>query len=220
MLKLNSLQRRLEQIYEVTVDHDVDDFVITDAALAERLDNSPQARTVDEKLLVREQDDNLDLALYLDAELIGRLAQDNPNHYLHDGNLADFCTALEGVSHFLYLTWNAQQGRSVSCIELEMQAEVDKFFTIVYLFGQQRSTPVPTALHSRLFHDIGFAAELLDAERDRYRDANHYAGKYCLQLENRYLRARDFRGGSLLNELRRFYRLSLHHKIRHIESLH
>ena len=220
MLKLNALQRQLEQIYEVAIEHDVDDFLITDPVIAQRLEGRVQTRAVDEKLLVREQHDGLDLALYLNAELIARLASDDPNDCLHDGNLVDFCTALEGVSHFLYLTWNALQGRSVSCVELEMQAEIDKYITIAAMLEQQRSAPVPVELHAWLFQHIDFASDLAEDELIRYRDANHYAGKYCSRLEQRYIRVRDFRGGSLINELRRFYRLSWQDKIRRIESLH
>ena len=38
-----------------------------------------------------------------------------------------FCLALEGVSHFLYLIWNASFDRSVTLLEMELQAEIDKF---------------------------------------------------------------------------------------------
>lgn len=221
MLKLNTLQRQLEQIYEVNIRHDVDDFLITDPDLAERLEgDSATRRTIAEKLLVKEQEDGLDLALYLNAELVTRLAADDPSDCLHDGNLADFCTALEGVSHFVYLIWNALQGRSVSCVELEMQAEIDKYITLAHMLEQQRNAPVPSELHPWLFEQIDFAADLAEFELTRYRDANHYAGKYCSRLENRYIRSRDFHSGSLVNELRRFYRLSLQDKIRRIESLH
>ena len=44
-------------------------------------------------------------------------------------NLADFWSALEGVSHFTYYAWNAARDKSVSLFELELQAEVDKFVT-------------------------------------------------------------------------------------------
>ena len=64
MLKLNGLQRQLEQIYEVAIEHDVDDFLITDPVLAEQLEGNQQnRRVIDEKLLIKEQDNGLDLAL-------------------------------------------------------------------------------------------------------------------------------------------------------------
>ncbi len=192
--------------------HDVDDFLLTDPVLAQRL----HPRQTDEKLLVAQDGDNLDLALYLAPALVERLAADDPIASLHDGNLADYCTALEGVSHFLYLTWNAAYRRRVTHLELEMQAEVDKYICITLLLGRQRRGQVPDRLHQWLFADPVFDSRLSADESACYRDASRYAAKYCLQLERRYLR----RGGgtaTMLKDLRRFYRLTLRDKIQHIE---
>lgn len=213
-LPLKVLQQHLQHIYEVDLDHCVDDFVITDRALANSL--ASDARDVNEKLLVRQNRDSVDLSLFLDEALVNRLVADDPIISLHDGNLADFCTVLEGVSHFLYLVWNAEKGRSISCLELEMQAEVDKYIALAVLIGRQRSY-VPARLHQWLFAEPVFAGDLDENERVRYHDANQYAAKYCFHLQQRYLRLRDNRGGSLLNELRRFYRRGLREKIRWID---
>ncbi|MDX1514931.1 MAG: hypothetical protein R3174_14430, partial [Gammaproteobacteria bacterium] len=135
-MELKRIQRQLQRIYEVDVPHDVDDFLVTDVEMLKSLgDDSPD---VDEKLLVLQQGDEVELALYLRPEIVERLREDNPENRLHGGNIADFCTALEGVSHFLYLTWNAQHDRPVPLMELEMQAEVDKYVSAAMLFGAQR----------------------------------------------------------------------------------
>lgn len=210
------MQRRLERIYEVEVAHNVDDFLITDAELVARIEEGTTSRTIDEKLLVVQEDDHLDVALYLDSELVDRLSDDDPNSRLHEGNLIDFLTALEGVSHFLYLTWNAEHRRSVSLLELEMQAEVDKYVSAAFLFGQQASGRVPGGLCRWLFEDPVFDASLDRSSLERYRDANYYARKYCARLEERYLRRSGNVG--LMNDLRRFYRLTHHHKIGCIEA--
>ncbi len=46
-------------------------------------------------------------------------------------------TALEGVSHFVYLAWNAGHDKPVSLLELEMQAEVDKYVGSYWLMRRQ-----------------------------------------------------------------------------------
>ena len=79
----------------------------------------------------------LALSLYLDPALLRRLAAADPLERLHGGNVADCLTALEGVSHFLYLVWNASHDRPVSLLELEMQAEVDKFIVSHWLLRRQ-----------------------------------------------------------------------------------
>jgi hypothetical protein len=213
--RINALQRHLESIYRVRAPHDVDDFVITDPALARQLDVAASSREIDEKLLVQQDDDGIGVALYLEAELINRLQEDDPTDLLHDGNVVDFCIALEGVSHFLYLTWNAALDRSVTHLELEMQAEVDKYIAIATLTGRQRRL-VPEHLHYWLFETHSFDERLADDDLERYREANHFAGKYCLRLERRFLRCAPRRLG-MISELRQFYRLTLREKIRRIE---
>lgn len=213
-MELTRIQRQLEQIYEIDVPHNVDDFLVTDAELLKSLGDG--SRDLDEKLLVRQEGDEVQLALYLKPEIVEHLREDNPADRLHGGNISDFCTALEGVSHFLYLTWNAQHDRGVPLMELEMQAEVDKYVSAAMLFGTQGDGRIPAELYGWLFDDPAFDESLEGEALDRYRSASYYAGIYCSKIETEYFRGR--RGGSLVNELRRFYRLTRGDKIRRIQS--
>ena len=217
MLSLSPFQQRLEYIYGISTEHDVDDFLITDRGLAEQLEGSTDTRVADEKLLLREQDDGIDLSLFLDSGLVDRLARDNPTDSLHDGNLADFCTALEGVSHFVHLVWRALESRVTSHLELELQAEVDKFISSVNLLGQQGQKSAPPDLHRRLFEQVSFANDLNETERQRYEEANRFAARYCRHLETRYLHPYSVDRTGLRNELRNFYQLELRDKIARIE---
>ena len=214
---LKTLQQYLERLYELEVGHQVDDFVITDPKLARLLDDGPDRRDSPEKLLVRQDDDNLDLSLYLDRAVLDRLQADDPDKSLHRGNLGDFCLALEGVSHFVYLLWNVACGRKVTLMELELQAEIDKYMVVSLLMGRQRDGRIPVRLRRWLFDDPQFDNALKAQALDRYRDANRYAGKYCSQLEQRYLYRSRRHDNSLLNDVRQFYRLPLGDKIRRIE---
>jgi hypothetical protein len=213
---LSSLQRHLQQIYELESSHDVDDFLITDSEILRDLQGDENDREIDEKLLVRQDGDNVDIALYVDLAVVDRLSEDDPRLRLHEGNIADFCTALEGVSHFLYLTWNAAHERGVSLLELEMQAEVDKYVSTAFLFGQQASGYIPEDLHRWLFDDPVFDENLDRTSLERYRDANHYASRFCARLEERY--SRNYRHAEMINELRSFYRLTQRAKISHINE--
>jgi hypothetical protein len=217
VLSLSPFQHRLETIYGITTQHDVDDFLITDRELAERIEGTDDSRAVEEKLLIREQADGIDLSLFLDAELVRRLAKDNPTQNLHDGNLADFCTALEGVSHFVHLVWRALETRVTSHLELELQAEVDKFVSSVNLLSQQGQEGAPPDLHRRLFDQVSYAANLSAGERLRYQEANRFAARYCRHLEARFLRPYSADRDGLGRELRDFYRLELRDKIARIE---
>jgi hypothetical protein len=172
-------------------------------------------RKTKEKLLVLEEDEKLNIALYLDAEIMSLLGRDDPTVQLHDGNLPEYLLALEGVSHFLYLTYHAAQKRGISLFELELQAEIDKYVTTAAILSRQRGGRIPIELRQWLFDKPHFDEGLKGAQLDRYRDANRYAGKYCLALERRYLKGKP--GAGLSTELMRFYRMSRGEKIRRIE---
>jgi hypothetical protein len=200
----------LHELYALEVGYAVSDFLITDALLAGSLDRG--GRTVDEKLLIAESDGEADVALYLEQDLLDRLEQRDPLTRLDGGNLADFWSALEGVSHFTYYAWNAARDKSVSLFELELQAEVDKFVTTGMLLREQTGRE-PNGLHGWLFDSPTLASELGEEERERYRRANRYAAKYCSRLAPGLAATEPVQ-----NELRRFYRLSQASKLAHIDA--
>ena len=207
---LHKLEAMLHELYALEVGYAVSDFLITDPALASSLDAG--GRKVDEKLLIAEADGEADVALYLERELLDRLERHDPLTKLDGANLADFWSALEGVSHFTYYAWNAARDKAVSLFELELQAEVDKFVTTGMLLREQTGRE-PSGLHAWLFDSPTLAAELAEHERERYRRANRYAAKYCRRLEPTL--AGDDEAAAQ-RELRRFYRLSQTSKLAHI----
>lgn len=211
---VRGIQRLLERIYQVEIDHSVVDFLITDPKFVRLLEGSSAARDVNEKLLVAEAEDGIDIALYLDQSVLDRLYADDPFRQLHDGNLSDFWVALEGVSHFVYLVRSAAYDRKVTLLELELQAEVDKYVSTLFLLHQQQGS-APARLHHWLFEKPVFDEALESEALERYRRANRYAGKYCLALESYFLKGSG--QGGILPELRRFYRMPHHKKMRHID---
>jgi hypothetical protein len=134
---------------------------------------------------------------------------------LTEHNLADYCTALEGVSHFLYTTWRLDRDAPVSLLELETQAEVDKYAATVFLLAGQQGGGYPTQVHTRLFDRVAFDSELEPGEYDRYRMAHRCAARYCRALERRFVTRGEARVEALVRELRKFYRLGTSAKLRH-----
>jgi hypothetical protein len=209
---LEAIQNGLATLYETPIAHSVSDFLVTDAALARALETSDNTRNNAERLLLRQTEDSLDITLFIDAAVLAALGERNPYESLHADNLNDFLIALEGVSHFHYLVWNAQHHRQVTQLEMELQAEVDKFVTAMMLLDEQGREADAGAVHNTLFNAVLFD-DTADAESgQRYREANHYAAKYCRQLSRRY--PAHHRAPTFLNELRRFYRLPQNDKIR------
>jgi len=167
---LRDFQSLLSQVYAIDPSPDIYDFLVTDAAVLAQLQTPDAARTTEEKLLVHEWEDEIGMLLFLDAQLLDRLMVRDPRLRLNGRNLADFCTVLEGVSHFNYLAWNAAADKSVTLMELEMQAEVDKYIGARILLGQQAGSNLGQSLFRRLFDDPRFDENLTPQELVRYRD--------------------------------------------------
>ena len=195
------LQRGLEQLYRIETDARVEDFVIDD----ELRRKMGVARAPREQLLVSHDDGGLAIGLFVDRDALSNLDANDPSQRLDDRNFSDFLLALEGVSHFVYLTWRAERDHRVSALELELQAEVDKYVTC-FLLAERA-----TGLRQRLFEDFAFEHDLDDEERERYRVANANAHRYSASLERRFVQRG--RVADMLDELRRFYRQPLDGKL-------
>jgi hypothetical protein len=213
---LRDFQSMLSRLYGIEQSLDVRDFLLTDARLLAELEGNGDARPAPEKVLVHESAGELGITLYLDAELLERLTSTDPRRRLTRANLADFWTVLEGVSHFNYITWNAAADKSITLLEVEMQAEVDKYVSALLLLGQQSNSGLIESLFGRLFDDPTFDANLGPRELSRYRAASLYAGRFCHSLEQRFPAA-SF-APAMLTELRAFFRQSQPEKVGHIQS--
>ena len=212
---LRELQDFLGRLNGIELAADVRDFLVTDLEAVRNLEG-PDARASDEKLLLREAEDALEVSLFLAPELLDRLDESNPLELLDHDNLSDFCLALEGISHFNYLLWNASAGRAVTRLELEMQAEVDKYASARVLASQADDCPFDGRLFGLLFDEPRFDAALSAEELHRYEHACRYASWYCRSLEMRF--AAGLPDESMLRELRQFFRLPQPDKLSHIHT--
>ena len=198
------IQAQLQGYYDLTLPQHVGDYLITDRRIANYLDNSTESYDTNEKLLVLEEPDGLNVSLFLADELLSNLDSNNPFEDLNNTNLNEFCTVLEGVSHFIYLAYNAGHDRPVSQLELELQAEVDKFVSIILLAKQQEVRVCWENLADFLFSRCGFDPQLSDQDRRRYLEANDFASAFCAHLTQRSRGEIDH--VETRSELCRFYR--------------
>jgi len=200
---LSRVQRGLESLYRVDTGVEVGDFVIGH----ELRDELAPVRRPREQLLVCEDGGEMSLALFIDPSALANLLANDPGHRLGDHNLGDFLLAVEGVSHFIYAVCCARAERPVTQLELELQAEVDKYVTCLLATEPGMSK----TLRHRLFGNCEYDADLDHDEHDRYRAANDNALRYTTYLEQTFV-ARN-RIPEMLGELRRFYRLGLAAKL-------
>jgi len=213
---VRQLQVLLERIYDVPIAQDVAQFLLTDRGA---LPAEFRASATDEQLLVAADQRGVALGLFLDPAVLARLSAANPHEALHGGNLGDYWTALEGVSHFVYLAWNAGHDRPVSLLELELQAEVDKYVCSLQLLRAQDPTRFPGELHRALFECAQVSPALAGDRAGLYRRANQYAARFCQHLSRLLKPMGSQAQAAAWTELRRFYRLTSAMKLRHIECL-
>lgn len=211
---LRRIQDLIGGIYDVDITHDVYDFLVTDRG---KLPASARNTPTDEQLIVAEDHSGVGMSLFLDPELLERLRRADPILHLDEANVADYWTALEGVSHFVYVAWNAGHDKSVSLLELELQAEIDKYVASYWLLRRQFPERFPSELLRLLFERTRVDPDLAGDRAELYREASRYAEKFCRRLEGALKRGGKQPDQVVLAELRRFYRLTDRRKVAHIE---
>jgi hypothetical protein len=214
MSTLESLQAALAEIYDLPATPDVAEFLMTDRA---RLAHLSVARASDEQLIVAEDGDTVSLGLFIDAAVLARLARRDPYESLNSENLADYLTVAEGVSHFVYVAWNAGHDKPVTLLELELQAEVDKYVLAAALLREQGAGRFPRELHRALFERAHVDPVAAGARAGLYRLSSRYAARFCRRIAHRLENTARSASRELLAELRRFYRLGNARKLAFIE---
>lgn len=205
------VQEHLEAIHGLRCEHRAIEYLVDDE-FARLLGATGRSS---EELLVREEKGELLLGLYFAPELLERFGQLSPSAFgeLLESNLHTYCQVAEGISHFLYLTHSADQGRRVSLLELETQAEIDKFASCVLHRWSSGAVAWAHELHSRLFDQVSYNPQLTGDETQRYVEANRLSRAYCLRLMPHIISRRM---DKLLSDLRYSYRLGAEAKLRHL----
>jgi hypothetical protein len=212
MSVLTTLQRTIQQLHDVELELDVEHYIVDDDV---RREIPGAVEGLPEQLFVRDEgEDGMEIALYIAPQIIGHLQQDDPHRRLHGGNLEDYCIALEGVSHFVFLAWRANMNWPVSALEMEIQAEVDKFIAAWLLLDAQGQGRKQTAkpLMRQLFSSYALRDGLSSEEEERYHTATRVASQYVKTLVRRF--SGDETEERIRRDARDFYRRGLPEKMR------
>ena len=191
---LREIQAHLESIYRIRAP-DVENFRINREQLIHVTGDS--LRDAEEWVLVRETDDGLDIAVFVDECHLDALSETSCISQAPLEAFAAFCAATEGVSHFLMLFERYRRQEPVRMLELEAQAEVDKF-----VCASLHQPGHSSEWWTRLFRDASVVGGLGAEESDRYEEAGRLAAGFCSALDEHLTVA------SWLYELRSFWRAS------------
>jgi len=194
---LNAIHRELASLYRLEESLDVASYVVPRSEVKDAALDRP------EQVWVRQHEDAVELALVMDDALL----KASP-HWTLD----DYCACVEGVSHLLYLSLVAERNRQVSQLELEVQAEIDKFALLLFT-----TTTAANDLIRRLFQSFQLRESVTsDEEKLRYDTANRLANGYCTFLTQRYVAPAQT--GGLLQELRHVYRMGGTRKLAYVSE--
>lgn len=200
------LQRTLEVFYRLEGVPPVEPFRVQEEFFAALGVKAGEDR---EALLIHHDGECTNLALFLSRSV--RAQASSFLAALHRGEVDDldgFCAALEGVSHFVYFTFAGGGERPVSRLELELQAEIDKFLllrSVVGLDGEE--------LLDRLFARFRLVDGLPPDARERYLVASSAAHRYA-RWAHRALESGQ--GERAMADARRLYRMPAADKLSHI----
>jgi len=171
-----------------------------------------------EMLLVRQGDDEVEMTLVLPKRLATARWETL--------SLDERCQVVEGASHFLMVCDRARGDRSTTQLELELQAEVDKW--VVLSNGGRLHAAADLELRDALYDaDFPGSAEggtgvckYLHAgntpQGERYRVANNLAARFVHRLSTGY--ARTGRHHEMRAELSKFFRMTQEQKLRTVAA--
>jgi hypothetical protein len=184
------VQAALERVYQLDRVADVGDY-LEEAEAGER-----------EALLLREaHDGTLEVTLRLPA-LEG------------EAGLDALCQIIEGVSHFVYVVERARLQREATQLEMELQAEVDKWVVLAASVAARGPLDVDSSadLRGRLYERVSFEHDEASERGERYRVANDAAHRFVRRLERDFVGSARF--GEMRVELRRFFQVGQEDKLR------
>ncbi len=158
---VRNVQRRLERYYALEAGPDVVAFV----------EDAPRGGR--ETLFVRHVAEGLELSLELPPLARARQVLDDA-----------WLQVAEGVSHFVYIVERARRELPATRLELELQAEVDKFVLLVLERGATDARRA-RRLHGRLYERVYYLHPQGSEDGERYRLANALAARLIARLAAR-----------------------------------
>jgi len=172
---LKQIQDHLESIYRIEAP-DVVQFQIDREQLIEVA--GEELRDAEEWVLVRECEGGLDIAVFVDEAHLAALEEIECISKAPAAAFQAFCAATEGVSHFLMLFERSRRQEPVRMLELEAQAEVDKYVSASF-HQPDRSNE----WWQKLFREVNLAEGLDPEECSRYLEAGRLAAGFCASLD-------------------------------------
>jgi len=202
-MKISEIYMMMCKIYGIMPVDDIMPFVISkmfesDKTIGNKIPNR-------EALLVRDANDGIEIGLFISQKII--MAIQNLNPFLC---IDEISCAIEGVSHFIYVCDRVSKSIPVKKLELELQAEVDKFI-ILNSISLSNTNISPFTLFTALFEKFSLDESMENDEKQMYAIANKYAAKYCHHLISDYIISQ--KSAAMKHDVKIFFNKNLGNKI-------
>ena len=126
---IESIQKKIEDIYRLPLFPKVHQYLLSPAQFqlySMRLDQ-PQVTYMDDE-------GDPSIGIYLGKKVFKTITRNNRVF-----SFQDFCVVAEEVSYFIYLLWSKCNGKKINLLDLEIQAEIDKFLLADEFFHNDKS---------------------------------------------------------------------------------
>ncbi|MCB0404172.1 MAG: hypothetical protein KDD51_05250 [Bdellovibrionales bacterium] len=221
MLKaIRTIERALSEIYNLDTSLRAEDFLVT--VPPSRAGTVSSGKTFEsmhgaiyvhyDEAAAQDEEPQVDIGIFLSESLIETLGSTSIECPATWNEAQSHAVAIAGeeISHFHYLLYHAQAGRSVSQLELEIQGDIDKFL-LLYFSRQSWEKQSFDEIFDRVFEHFSLSHRLTKEQVTRYLEANQFARK-CIHKHRDALQS-STKIETALKSLRRFYRLGASEKI-------
>jgi hypothetical protein len=220
---IKTIDRAIKRLYNIDLKFKAENFVLRDdePIVIDGEEEDPtkvRSGQMHAALLVKTEGENaqeLSVGIFLSHAMRDILA--SINHWdvgsWNHSQVSAFVAAAEEISHFNYLLFHSSRGRKVSQLELELQADVDKFLLVFFsvIKGRETTGAFFERLYDQLFLHFRLREGLSREQRERYENANTFAKAFVLKF--RPLLKQKSSYSQALQLARHFYRVNCAEKI-------
>ncbi|MBN8554273.1 MAG: hypothetical protein J0L93_02415 [Deltaproteobacteria bacterium] len=165
---VTQIQSGLETLNGISNPHAAEDFII-----------ASEKRNA---LLISEIDREADVAICLQKEILQKFSETKLPTDFNLEVFPELSIVIEELSHFNTYCIKATQDESVSALELEVQAEVDKFGLALGWLEQRNEFELREKVYDLLFKEVQIGSWVKDSELARYAEAHLIAKNFCKQI--------------------------------------
>jgi hypothetical protein len=140
---------------------------------------------LDNSLIIAEREGEADLAICLREKVLERLSSVQLPQDFDFELIPDLSLVVEELSHFNFYCVHAHSGRQISGLDMEIQAEVDKFAFALDCLEQQNQASLEHKLFDLHFEHLKLGGWVSSDLALRYEDAHRIARGFCRKILQR-----------------------------------